>query len=46
MSWDKKLRGPEAGYYYLGRREAGRVCKEYVGSGPAAEAVARAVGRR
>jgi len=46
MSWDVKRRGRKAGYYYVGRRVDGRVVKQYLGTGPAAEAVARAVERR
>ena len=46
MSWDSKTRGRRAGYYYVSRRSGDRTFKEYVGFGPAAEAVARAVERR
>ena len=46
MSWDRKTRGRRPGYYYLSWRSGGRTFKEYVGVGPAADAVARAVERR
>lgn len=46
MSWDVKQKGRQTGYYYLGRRVDGRVVKQYLGTGPAAEVVARAVERR
>jgi hypothetical protein len=38
MGWES--RGGRA-YYYRGRRAGGRVVKEYVGAGPAADLVAR-----
>ena len=33
MSWRKKRRGPECGYYYRSRSVDGRSVKQYVGGG-------------
>jgi hypothetical protein len=40
MSWDRKQRGGEQGYYYRSQRIDGRSRKIYVGKGPAAKQAA------
>lgn len=40
MAWERRKRGGGNRYYYRSRRVGGRVVKEYLGRGAAAEAVA------